>query len=291
MTWRPLSKRGQPDPRLDEPFEGLPSHLKEPVLTWVGDALWLREAGHREPSRDALEQIQLRLRLQRPLPLNIPHDALADLLDRAHNDETFALDVVDFCLYWLEGLVGYYQLTGSRAQKLATMLVVGGSAWEVVPVADDEHPRFRLQRRAVGPVREAVMELPPSSRAHQHLVTAWNQLVGRDPDPSSAYREAVRAVEAAAKPIVLPDNDRATLGTMIAAMRDKPEKWQVTLGTVDRVRQMMETVWTNQLDRHGTDDESVPLMVGLDEADAAVHMCLTLARLFVGGHVRPVAVG
>jgi len=73
---------------------------------------------------------------------------------------------------------------------------------------------------------------------------------------------------------------------MIAAMRDKPEKWEVTLGTPGDVRRMLELVWTNQLDRHGTDDESVPLNVSPEEADVAVHLCISLVRLFAGGHVR-----
>jgi len=77
---------------------------------------------------------------------------------------------------------------------------------------------------------------------------------GAGPDPSGAYREAVRAVEAVAKPVILPNNDRATLG-------------------------QMESVWTGQLDRHGTDDETVPLNVSPAEADAAFSACLNLVRL------------
>jgi hypothetical protein len=107
-------------------------------------------------------------------------------------------------------------------------------------------------------------------------------LAGRDLDPSGAYREAVRAVEAVAKPVILPSSDRATLGTMIAAMRDKPEKWETTLGKVDDVLAMMRILWTNQLDRHGTDDDSIPVSVSLEQADAAFATSLNLVHLSLG---------
>lgn len=72
---------------------------------------------------------------------------------------------------------------------------------------------------------------------------------------------------------------------MIVALRDKPEKWTTTIGAVDDVRTQMEAVWRGQLDRHGTDDETVPISVSFAEADAAFSTCLNLVRLFVGGHV------
>jgi hypothetical protein len=51
-----------------------------------------------------------------------------------------------------------------------------------------------------------------------YLATAWNRAYGRNPDPSGAYRDAIRAVEASAKPIILPADPVATLGKMIAAL-------------------------------------------------------------------------
>jgi hypothetical protein len=277
--WRPLSKRGKVDTRLDEPTEGLPPYLLGPVAEWMVDTY--RDHHHGGSHEEALKRLQLRFKLEPPLSRNT---ALRDLISRMEADEEFGLDVLDYMLHHLREFADEYQQPFELANGLAATLVLGGSAWEVIAPEDDGP--FRLARRAIGPVRESISELPASSRAHQHLVAAWNHLSGRNPDPSGAYREALRAVEAAAKPVVLPANDKATLGQMIAAMRDKPEKWETTIGTVDHVRETMETVWTNQLDRHGTDDDSIPLNVSQEEADAAFHWCLTLARLFVGGHVR-----
>lgn len=283
MPWRPLSKRGQHDPVLDEPAEGVPPYLRAPLLDWITEMIAPWSGRSRSPRKDTLEHLQLSFRLIPPLNTSVPAQAMDDLMSRVSRDEQFALDVVDYLLHHIFQAIDYDENIQPRLSRLQDMLRVGGSVWEVTV---DEESFPGLTRRALGPVRDAIADLPHSSRAHQHLVTAWNRLSGRAPDPSTAYREAVRAIEAAAKPVILPTNDRATLGTMISALRDKPEKWKTTLGTVDDVRRMMEIVWTNQLDRHGTDDETVPLTVTLDDADAAVHISLTLARLFVGGHVR-----
>lgn len=281
MKWRPLSKRGKPDAVLDEPTEGLPGYLQQPVIEWFASAF--RRGGNYVEDA-ALQRLQLRFKLDPPLNWRSPETALTDLAARIVGDGDFALDVLDYMLHHMEEFTGPYEHAADVAQGLAAILTSGGSAWEVTWTSDGQS--FQLSRRATGPIREAIESIPATTRAHQHLVDAWNRLSQRNPDASGAYREAVRAVEAVAKPIILPSNDRATLGTMIAALRDKPEKWEVTLGHVQEVQRMMEVIWTNQLDRHGTDDESVPLNVSLDQADVAVHLALALVRLFAGGHVR-----
>lgn len=48
---------------------------------------------------------------------------------------------------------------------------------------------------------------------------------------------------------------------------------------------MLAMIWQSQFDRHGTHDESVPLSVSQEQADAAVHISLALVRLFAGGHI------
>lgn len=260
------------------------------MLTWTGEAFHpAAKSRFENPSEGPLKMLQLQMRLDPPLRLNEPGAALDGLLRRMGDDETFALDVIDFALYYLPSLIYPYGDAKETAQSLDAILYVGGSVWEVTPILDEQDQgAYRLSRRAVGPVREAIMELTPSTRAHQHLVTAWNKISGRQPDPSGAYREAVRAIEAAAKPVVSPKADRATLGTMLAAMRDAPHRWSTTLGEAEDVRRMLALVWTSQLDRHGTDDESVPFTVSPEQADAAVHLALALVRLFAGGHVRRV---
>ncbi len=90
------------------------------------------------------------------------------------------------------------------------------------------------------------------------------------------------------RPVGTPHSSQATLGTMISALRDKPEKWEVVLSgaTVEDIANMAKMIWRSQLDRHGTDDESVPLTVSQEESDAAVHVAIALVRLFGADFVR-----
>ena len=72
---------------------------------------------------------------------------------------------------------------------------------------------------------------------------------------------------------------------MIAALRDKPDKFSVRLsgpGSVENVasvRAMFELLWTSQLDRHGTANEDIPLTVTLEQAQDAVALATTLVHL------------
>jgi hypothetical protein len=276
--------QGKPDARFDEPSEGLPPWLREPVLDWIWSSFWVGGDSWREESYvnwDALLALQLAFRLEPPLEGPGGQEQLSDLMDRVRASDEFALDVIDWMLHHSHHFGDGPKLV-SWAEKLANMFIQGGSAWEVTTPGG----KLKLTRRALGPVPQVLEDTAPESvRAHHHLEAAWSKLVGRNPDPSGAYREAVRAVEAVAKPVVLPANDRATLGQMIAAIKDKPGKWTATLGTVDDIRAQMEAVWKGQLDRHGTDDESAPLNVSQNDADAAFSICLNLVRLFAGGHV------
>lgn len=270
---------GDPDPRFDGPSEGLPPWLRGPVIDWVTEAFKSGYWDHEE----ALQAIQLDFRLEVPLGFNVPSGRGDDLLQRVAADDEFALDVLD----WMVQNHRFFSAGHESEEwvgKLGRLLTQGGSTWEVVTLDYMDH---RLSRRAVGPVVEVLKQTATeSARAHAHLVDAWSKLVGRNPDPSGAYREAIRAVEAVAKPVILPKNDRATLGMMIAAMREKAEKWTTTLGSVIEIRAQMEAVQNGQRDRHGTDDDAVPLNVSQDDADSAFSICLDLVRQFAGGHVR-----
>jgi hypothetical protein len=282
MTWRPLSLRGVPDARFDEPAEGLPPWLRDLVLDWIRASftnfydyeVYVEEA--------PLRALQLAFRLESPLSGGSSTNQLNDLISRGGGDQEFALDVVDWMLHHPDYFAADHYLE-TWTENLNGLLRQGGSAWEVLPLIEGNS--FQLGRRTVGPVAEVLQETAITSRAHHHLSVAWSKLTGRGPDPSGAYREAVRAVEAIAKPIILPGNDRATMGQMTAAIREKPEKWVTTIGSVQDLGSQMDAVWRGQLDRHGTDDHEVPFNVSFEEADAAFSACLNLVRQFAGGHV------
>jgi hypothetical protein len=281
--FRPLSRRDTPDVRFDEHHDGLPTHLTAPCLHWLVAQTTDVGMAARVPNAGFLRRYQVEAVLQPPLDWSRSHDsAYEDLLTRFQHDPEFALDTIDFALAILHDL--NRSEAHLQAQQLGALLDSGRSVWRVTGRRDGG---WQLVRRSLGPVAEAISSVEgPSQRAHKHLVDAWNKLAGRKPDASGAYREAVRAVEAAAKPIVLPNDSKATLGKMIAAIEAKSSKWTFVLGDVAEVATMCSLLWTHQLDRHGTDDEAAPLTVSLEQADAAIHLAITLVRYFAGGLVK-----
>jgi hypothetical protein len=231
---------------------------------------------------DFVRMIQLRLRLAPALRWERAEDAVDDLLARMRQDPELALDAIDAALWSLNPSNSYY--VEPLVAELNQTLEAGGSVWEAHSDGDDD--RWRLRRRAARVVREAIETLAESAeRAHHHLREAWRKIAGREPDATGAYREAVKAIEAAAKPVVVPDATLATLGMMIAALRDKPDKWTYPLGGSDAMRGLLERVWKGQHDRHGTDDPEAPLSVELDEARAAVHLATAICASFAEGVV------
>ncbi len=282
-TYRPLSSRDQQEKRFEEPQKGIPSYLWEPILDWVKQFVW---AFSPRLSRDTfrsqrVKRMQVAMRLSDPFDYSgIDAVQLSRFLNRLRRSSTMTLNVLDYMLG--------FEASKSQAVALQELLTLGGSEWEVSEAPDGSGRRYELTKRAIGPVKEAIEGVSDAQRAHHHLSLAWSRLAGRDPDPSSSYRESIRAVEAAAKPIVSPRRELTTLGSVIGELRAKPELWEVTLekATTTDVAAMAATIWTSQLDRHGTDDGTVPLSVSQAEADAAFYIALALVRLFAGGHVK-----
>ena len=98
--------------------------------------------------------------------------------------------------------------------------------------------------------------------------------------------EAVKAIEIAAKPVITPDDPVSTLGKMIGAIRDKPDKWETDSefdGSVNTVLSMMEMVWKGHL-RHG--DETAPLEVTQESAEMTVQTAVLLVSWFRSGRIR-----
>ena len=129
---------------------------------------------------------------------------------------------------------------------------------------------------------------------HRYLRKARGAAYGRNPQPGTAYRDAVRAVEAAGIPVICPSQS-LTLGQMIARLKDQSEHFATRLSpeppppakpldSVAVVRQMMELLWKSQWDRHGVDDD-VPLTVSQAEAEDALALAVALVRWFDTGAV------
>ena len=99
--------------------------------------------------------------------------------------------------------------------------------------------------------------------------------------------EAVAAIEVAAKPVVSPNNQKVTLGTLIRDMKAKPSKWDTDSeadADVDKVIAIMDMVWTGHY-RHG--DDSKPVNVSPEGAEMIVQLSALLVHWFRSGRIRP----
>ena len=55
--------------------------------------------------------------------------------------------------------------------------------------------------------------------AGEHLTNARDEAYGRHPDPEKLYSEAVKAIEADAIPVVIPEDGGSTLGKVMGELR------------------------------------------------------------------------
>ncbi|MYW06643.1 hypothetical protein GT354_51865 [Streptomyces sp. SID3343] len=134
------------------------------------------------------------------------------------------------------------------------------------------------------------MAQPTSGSAGEHLAAAWTAAYGIQPDPVSAYSHCIKAVECAAHAIVEPNKDRATLGTMLGALKSIPHKFDLNIATaagyadpIEAPRTMMRLLWDGQTSRHGKQTPTRPET--LEEARAAVHAAATLVQWYVSGAI------
>ena len=282
--WRPLSSRDtDPSPEEEPLHEGVPPHLHRPLLHWV-DALF-EDDHYRDDefvdSEQRAGRIAARLRLDlRSVPARKAHveydddkwcasKALVHLADESDHAEL--LDVVDATL--AEGV------TKGSAKNLERLLVDGGSAWRV---ADN---RQSLVRR-VDPTATEAFHQAATGNAAVHLDAAWAAAYGRHPNPSRAYSEAIKAVEAACMPVVSPGakGAQATLGAVIRKLNDHQQEWRLAIHSSGRPAEigalltMLRLLWQGQTDRHGGSAPTVP--VTTEAAHAAVHLAVTLVQWF-----------
>jgi hypothetical protein len=212
-------------------------------------------------------------------------------------DPRVMLDVTDYLLS--KTTPGTNTTDARRLQELDRLLMEAGSMYRV----DMEGEPPRLIRRVEGSVEEAArVTMSREDTAGNLLRRAWNSVYGRHPNPSDGYRQAVRAVEAAAIPIVLPNDASATLGKVIGNLRSHPDLWHLSFThrtephrPIQTLVSMLTLLWEGQYDRHV--GEGVPLLVSQEEAETALHLSVTLVQWFIAGQVsrrpylQPKAVG
>ncbi len=215
------------------------------------------------------------------LALRLPVDSDAELATAIESRPDTLLDIID----WLLRSGTLDDEADATAQQLEQMLLDGGSAWAVAPDLNG-----LVQRVSAAETADVHMAMSSDDQAAAHIAAAWNAAWRREPSPSDAYSAAVKALESVLAPIVTPNDPRPTLGKMIAAMRDKPEKWATRfrgVETVGALTEIVDEVWRAQY-RHGGGQGDPNT---LDEARDAVSLAVTLTAMCRRGFLRSLADG
>jgi hypothetical protein len=282
--FRSLRSRLAGQPADDGLHEDAPPHLEAALRQWLADAEGLDL--NSTPPLDV--RVCLRLGLL-PAPPTRGRGGLSALLYVDFLEVTdAALDQLDPSVTLHGDLLQYPEgSNGEHArlliQRLDHILDLGRSAYRVAENGRQLEPR--VDPTVTAAFEHTLAAAGPS--AADLLRTAWNAVYTRHPDPSTAYRQAVRAVEEVACPRVLPTDEDRTLGKVIAHLKQGGHKWRFVLvdragaDTVEPLVGMLDRLWTGQVSRHGgakkSRDQTQP------EAEAAVHLAATLVQLLATG--------
>jgi hypothetical protein len=207
------------------------------------------------------------------------------LFRQVQADRALLARVLDFALS--EMMLGYEARYISGAIRDLSRALARGSNYEVVP-RDPQRGIYGLRRRTEPATSQAVsMQTTQGDDPARHLDAAWQAAFGRDPDPATAYSEAVKAVEAVAIPVVSPNHSKATLGTVLGELRANPSKFEsvfetdaeprrgVPVSPVEAIIALADLLWKNQTERHAP---VVPVTQA--QAESAAHIALVLVQAF-----------
>lgn len=211
-AWVPLSVRtGARQPFA--PVEGVPGFLWNYLRNWIKDAI-------RDDAQTGID-IDLTLRLNAQRFINgypTVGDAVAAALEKPLRNQVALLDVTDWLLHRGKG----------SAETLERLLATAGHVLRVSP--DGDGLVQRLDPSAWALYQHATR---PQDAASDHMHEAWTLTFGQHPKPGQGWGEAVKAVECLLKPVVSPNDSKATLGKMTAAIRNGHDKWTCALPSRD----------------------------------------------------------
>ena len=253
--------------------EGIPEGLKNSLIDFLANH-------YISVGRVVTERSE---RLARLLGRSLPRDA-HELLDAFWQDEDLLLDAVDHALSYPPS-----SITRSSWETAMTVKSFFADARSVYDIFEVDGYKHEIGYRQPPEMTEILEEVTSDrSRAAEHLRHAWSLAFSREADPTAACVEATKAIEAAARDTIEPNNQRATLGTMIRAMEAKPTKWTTDLASpdldgVEIVIGMMKTVWKSHL-RHGNPNE--PLDVPAERCEMIIHSAALLVHWYSSGRVR-----
>ncbi|MFJ9473053.1 hypothetical protein [Streptomyces caniferus] len=183
---------------------------------------------------------------------------------------------------------------GSSARELRSelelILTEGGSAYTINPNNDG------LCLRVDATLRHAMDEaVKAADRQKQnsgdHLREAFAAAYGIKPNPSVAYSHAIKAVEAVANPIFLPNSTEPTLGAVRSTLDQGRKKYEMVIddragapASIDAAVELLNLLWHGQRDRHAGGPTS--RAVSQEAAETAVHAAALLVHWMASGAIR-----
>lgn len=249
--------------------------LATELIKWTID-FFINSDGHASSStrEDSLREAQIALQYQ--LGANIGQinwNAVRQQIWNLRWDQLLRL--VDFLL---ARPAIYFDL----AAKLETTLRRSHSRY-CVRVQDSKWRLGTVAPEALTAVLESA-----TGDAHKHLRAAFNHVYELDPNPSAAYESALKALEAAAGPVIQPKAGRTRLGTMYSTLKSGGAVVDLPLSTTDNtdmdtpgvLREMLRAIMVGQTDRHGA---GKPVPVTIDQAKSVVLLVTALVPMFQDG--------
>ncbi|MEO6760976.1 MAG: hypothetical protein ABI220_01190, partial [Candidatus Saccharimonadales bacterium] len=210
--------------------DGVPPWMKGSILAFIKS--WTTEH-HRPPgttdrrlvveiiSRPRVLAIERYLQFGFP-PANHDDDYRRGFESYYSDDEFKTLDVV-------EAILATNNNASIVVAALNVILVESGSKW--IAVINDNGQGARLDERvdssSTNAYENAVLET--SNQSGTYLKASWSGAFGRNPDPTKAYNDAIKAMEAATCPVIVPAQKDATLGHVIGELTAHPDKWSTAI--------------------------------------------------------------
>lgn len=278
-VWRPWDADDDEYEERSLIRELLPSSLYAPVLEWIRNEL--RPGSYSYVDMGRVHELQTALQID--LRLSGRYVEADDVLRTiAQNGDQFVARVIDFFLS--EYSTDDWGNTPDAVDSLKWHFDNAASTADIA-LQDDV---YRLRRR----VPEGVEELAEASKqsapvlAGQHLGKAWSEAYALTPNTSVVMAEAIKAVEAAAHPVITPNAKKVRLGMITQTIKDQPG-WTLALPNRDDGHPnhkavlvgMLETLIIAQADRHGGAAPSVLV------AQGHVQLASTLVQWFSAGVV------
>jgi hypothetical protein len=242
-----------------------PEALRYPLRYWLEGVF-----GYRDATSGMRNQAMLTIATRTGIPVRESFDlggVMPQILAACERDDDLFLDVVDATLDVLGG-----------GGTLVPVLHAASSVWTVADGGKG------LERRVDTTAVEALaVAVAPADAASAELQEAWTKVYGRTPDPSDAWDHAIKAVEHVLIPIVVPNNQRATLGTVLGQISSQPGQRTFLLNssssTVDGIgtlEAMLRLLWPNP-DRHGG-PAGASRTPTLKEAEAVVQLAVLVVQ-------------